>query len=84
VSSGFLVSVESAASAAAKLTPAQQRAVLAGRIGDGAGRGRGYWPLWNALNSKRLFTRANGCDVLTDFGRAVQRELIEQERERAR
>ena len=77
---GFLVTVESAAGAAAKLTPAQHRAVLAGRID----RGRGYWPLWNALGSKQLFTRANGCDVLTEFGQAVQRELMEQERERAR
>jgi len=77
---GFLVTVESAAAAAAKLTPAQHRAVLAGRI-DVL---RGYWPLWNALNRKQLFTRANGRDVLTDFGRAVQRELMEQDRERAR
>lgn len=81
---GFLVTVESAKSAAAKLTPAQHRAVLAGRTGNGVDRGRGYWPLWNSLNAKKLFTRADGRDVLTEFGRAVQRELLEQEREKAR
>jgi hypothetical protein len=80
VTSGFLVTTQSAANAVAKLTPAQHRAVLAGRIDTL----RGYWPLWNALNRKKLFTRANGSDVLTEFGRAVQRELMEQDRERAR
>lgn len=84
VTSGFLVTSQSAANAAAALTPAQHRAVLAGRIGDhGGNRGRGYWPLWSALNRKGLFTRAGGKDVLTEFGRAVQRELMDQDRERA-
>ena len=80
VSNDVLVTIETAEGAARKLTPAQHRAVLAGRIGNL----RGYWGLWNALNAKQLFTRADGRDVLTDFGRAVQRVLIEQDRERAR
>ena len=80
MSGGFLVTTQSAVNAASKLTPAQHRAVLAGRI-DAL---RGYWSLWNALNRKQLFTRANGRDVLTDFGRAVQRELMDQDQELAR
>lgn len=76
----FLVTTQSVECAANGLTQAQHRAVLAGRLD----RGRGYWPLWNALNAKKLFTRADGRDVLTEFGRAVQRVLIEQGREQAR
>lgn len=81
---GFRTTTELAEHTAARLTASQRHAVLAGRIGSGVGRGRGYWPLKHALMDKQLFTVANGCDVLTAWGQMVQRVLIEQERERAR
>ncbi len=50
------------------LTPAQYRAVRAGALA----RGRGYWPLRDALWAKGLFTTANRADVLTPLGIEMQ------------
>lgn len=62
---------------AAKLTPAQRRAVLAGKIGNGFDQGRGYWPLRNALLDKGLFTIANHRLVPAALGRDLRAHLLE-------
>lgn len=66
----------------AKLTPAQRRAVLAGKVGNGFQRGPGYWPLRNALLDKKLFTLGGFKLVLTERGRQVQAVLLAGDRAR--
>jgi len=50
------------------LTSAQRNAVRTGALT----RGRGYWPLRDALWAKGLFTTANREDVLTPLGIELQ------------
>jgi len=57
-----------------RLTPAQYRAVRSGSLM----RGRGYWPLKQALVDKKLFTSANGRDVLTPLGQTLRERLLAQ------
>lgn len=64
------------AAIAAKLTPAQRRAVLAGKIGNGFDQGRGYWPLRHALLDKGLFTVANHRLALSLLGRELQAYIL--------
>lgn len=58
---------------AAKLTPAQHRAVLAG----GPSQGRGYWSVLNALLDKRIMTSAARRYVLSPLGKDLQAHLQE-------
>jgi hypothetical protein len=61
---------------AARLTPAQRRAVLRGRPENELGnRGRGYWSLTNALIDKGLLHRAGYRYVLTPIGQQLQASL---------
>jgi hypothetical protein len=61
------------AAIAAKLTPAQHRAVLAG----GPQYGPGYWPLLSAMVDKGLVISAGRQYVLSALGHKVQAFLTE-------
>lgn len=56
---------------AAKLTPAQRRAVLAG----GPAMGPGFWPLRAALRHKGLLAPAFHSNALSELGIAVRAHL---------